>query len=201
MAALSNSTEEHIKDIAKKVFFSEGRLNATTQEIANAAGVNRTLLNYYFRSREALFELVFHETMENFRIQVDAIIVLDSPLKKRLEKLIDLLLEEMSKYPYREIFFITQINQNSKEEKIGPPPEGENHWACFLKDIQSEIEIGNIPKMNPMDYVINIYALCIYPFLMKPVYTHMFQTSTDDYEALLKNRKEIAMRYLSLKEM
>jgi TetR/AcrR family transcriptional regulator len=199
MGTLSNSTEEHIKDIAKRVFFLEGRLNATTQEIADAAGVNRTLLNYYFRSREALFELVFHETMENFRMQLEAIILLDSPLKKRLEKLIDLLLDEMSKYPYREIFFITQINQNSKEGKVMSHPEGENHWACFLKDIQSEMVIGNIPKMNPMDYVINIYALCIYPFLMKPVYTHMFQTNTEEYEALLRNRKNIAMWYLSLK--
>ncbi|HYD90018.1 MAG TPA: helix-turn-helix domain-containing protein, partial [Flavobacterium sp.] len=48
-------TERLIKETAKRVFFGEGRFNATTQEIADAAGVNRTLINYYFRSRDKLF--------------------------------------------------------------------------------------------------------------------------------------------------
>ncbi len=40
-------TEQLIIDTALKVFFTEGRFKATTQEIADAAGVNRTLINYY----------------------------------------------------------------------------------------------------------------------------------------------------------
>jgi len=45
-------TEKLIMETAKNIFFGEGRFNATTQEIADAAGVNRTLINYYFRSRD-----------------------------------------------------------------------------------------------------------------------------------------------------
>ena len=37
------ATEELIKNTAKRLFFGEGKFNATTQEIADAAGVNRTL--------------------------------------------------------------------------------------------------------------------------------------------------------------
>ena len=57
------ATEELIKNTAKRLFFGEGKFNATTQEIADAAGVNRTLLNYYFRSRDRFFgtELVAGE--------------------------------------------------------------------------------------------------------------------------------------------
>jgi TetR/AcrR family transcriptional regulator len=58
------ATEELIKETAKKIFFKEGKFNATTQEIADAAGVNRTLINYYFRSRNTLFDLVFKEARE-----------------------------------------------------------------------------------------------------------------------------------------
>ncbi len=47
-----SSTENLIKETAMRVFFKEGRFTATTQEIADAAGVNRTLLHYYFRSRD-----------------------------------------------------------------------------------------------------------------------------------------------------
>jgi len=38
-------TEELIKKTAKRLFFGEGKFNATTQEIADTAGVNRTLIN------------------------------------------------------------------------------------------------------------------------------------------------------------
>ena len=38
-------TEELIKATAKKLFFVQGKFDATTQEIADAAGVNRTLIN------------------------------------------------------------------------------------------------------------------------------------------------------------
>lgn len=54
-----SDTERLIMETSMNVFFAEGRFNATTQEIADAAGVNRTLINYYFRSRNNLFEIVF----------------------------------------------------------------------------------------------------------------------------------------------
>ena len=56
-----DDTKILIKKMAKKLFFGEGKFNATTQEITDAAGVNRTLINYYFRSRDNLFNLVFEE--------------------------------------------------------------------------------------------------------------------------------------------
>jgi AcrR family transcriptional regulator len=59
-----DATEELIKNTAKKIFFGEGKFNATTQEIADAAGINRTLINYYFRSRDKLFEIVLQDAQE-----------------------------------------------------------------------------------------------------------------------------------------
>jgi TetR/AcrR family transcriptional regulator len=43
MAARDAGTEKLIKDTAKK-FFAEGKLHATTQDIADAAGISRTSL-------------------------------------------------------------------------------------------------------------------------------------------------------------
>ena len=56
-----DATYELIINTAKRLFFKEGKFNATTKEIANAAGVNRNLINYYFRSRDTLFELILKE--------------------------------------------------------------------------------------------------------------------------------------------
>ncbi len=54
-----DQTQELIKETTKKLFFVQGRFDVTTQEIADEAGVNRTLINYYFRSRDNLVQIVF----------------------------------------------------------------------------------------------------------------------------------------------
>ena len=46
------STEEKIKEAAKKVFLKKGYAATRTRDIAEEAGINLALLNYYFRSKE-----------------------------------------------------------------------------------------------------------------------------------------------------
>ena len=56
---MKDDTEELIKETAKRMFFGEGRFHATTQEIADEAKVNRTMINYYFRSRNNLISIIW----------------------------------------------------------------------------------------------------------------------------------------------
>ena len=58
------STEQKIKNAARKVFTEKGYAATRTRDIAEAAGINLALLNYYFRSKQKLFEEVFGVTAE-----------------------------------------------------------------------------------------------------------------------------------------
>src|ERR1700748_2056690 len=60
------STEEKIKAAAKKLFTQKGFAATKTRDIAEEAGLNLALLNYYFRSKEKLFELVMRENLSLF---------------------------------------------------------------------------------------------------------------------------------------
>jgi len=60
----SLSTEEKIKAAARKVFLRKGFSATRTRDIAEEAGINLALLNYYYRSKEKLFDIVM---MDNFR--------------------------------------------------------------------------------------------------------------------------------------
>jgi AcrR family transcriptional regulator len=197
MNTINTTTEERIKEVARRVFFTEGKLNATTQEIADAAGVNRTLINYYFRSRDALFEIVFNESMSQFGQNIESIILQEIPIKDRIESLVEFLLKEMKNNPYREIFFITQINQkNNQDFKIKDGPES-NNWKIFLDELQAEMDSGQIQSMNPINYILNIYSMCIFPILIKPVFTKMFRINPEEYQTLLDNRKTNIMNSIS----
>ena len=49
------STEAKIKEAAKRVFTNKGFSGCSSREIANEAGMNVALVNYYFTSKEQLF--------------------------------------------------------------------------------------------------------------------------------------------------
>jgi hypothetical protein len=49
---------------SEKFILCERKVDATTQEIADEAGVNRTLINYYFRSRDNLIQIIFDEAQK-----------------------------------------------------------------------------------------------------------------------------------------
>jgi AcrR family transcriptional regulator len=53
-----HSTEDKILLAASKVFTEKGFSGTRTRDIAEEAGINLALLNYYFRTKERLFEQV-----------------------------------------------------------------------------------------------------------------------------------------------
>src|SRR5687768_3368256 len=63
---LDLSTEEKIKAAALKLFTKKGFAATRTRDISEEAGINLALLNYYYRSKERLFELVMTEILQNF---------------------------------------------------------------------------------------------------------------------------------------
>src|ERR1700754_697375 len=58
------SAEEKIKEAARKLFTQKGFAATRTRDIAEEAGLNLALLNYYFRSKQALFEIVMMEKLQ-----------------------------------------------------------------------------------------------------------------------------------------
>ena len=59
-------TEERILDAAMKVFTRRGFAAARTEEIAKEAGINRTLLHYYYRDKQTIFNLIFETRFKEF---------------------------------------------------------------------------------------------------------------------------------------
>ena len=59
------STEEKIKKAARKLFTKNGFDAVKTRDIAAEAGINLALLNYYFRSKDALIQRCLEVTLHN----------------------------------------------------------------------------------------------------------------------------------------
>ncbi|MBD2705254.1 TetR/AcrR family transcriptional regulator [Spirosoma sp. BT702] len=193
MPTKDTSTEQLIKETAKRIFFTEGRLHATTQDIADAAGVNRAALHYYFRSRDQLIDTVFQEAMQALSQRLASVMESPSPFRKKIEELIEVFLADMVAYPYQETFMVTQLNTLGHQliERIHINPTN-----SFLAEVEREMEKGTLEKMNPIHFLMNLFSLLSYPLIMAPLYCQFFGLSETAFKQLMDERKELISRLL-----
>ncbi|WP_316783454.1 TetR/AcrR family transcriptional regulator [Pedobacter frigiditerrae] len=187
MAVKDKGTEQLIKDTAKRIFFSEGKLHATTQDIADAAGVNRTLLNYYFRSRDILFEQVATEARQEMSAVLDPVFQAELEFKDKLEKLITVFMDQAIKFPFREMYVVTELNRTSRVI----PEEKKTIVKGFLREISAEMEKGKIRKMDPRQFCINLFALMAYPLITTCLNKSLYNVNDAEYSKLMKDRKKL----------
>lgn len=186
-------TEELIKETAKKLFFVDGKFGATTQEIADEAGVNRTLINYYFRSRDNLVQIIFNEAKE-VELKKSQIIENENlSVKEKVEKFVEKSLETGLKYPYLETYIVSQKNKGEcqNHEEID-----KEHMNKLFKDIEVEMEKGNIEKMPAVQFALNLVSLLVFPIAMRPLLSQNMAIPEKDYDQIIVDRKEIIMNLL-----
>lgn len=190
-------TEEQIKQHAKELFFSRGMLDASTQEIADYAGVNRTLVNYYFRSKKKLFNIVYTEMIEEMRSNFASIYISDVSFRKKVEALIDYSTELRENYPFLEIFNIRETSKLSNQMETVLQPKSMAETKLFLQEIEHEMQKGTIPTYEPVNFLINIISLISFPIVMKPIFREIFCISSEEQHLRIYNqRKEMAMTIL-----
>ncbi|HEY4539694.1 MAG TPA: TetR/AcrR family transcriptional regulator [Faecalibacter sp.] len=192
MIEKKDQTEYIIKETAKRLFFKEGKFNATTQEIADAAGVNRTLINYYFRSRNNLFKTVFDEAKKMEVSKIDSIMLSNLDFKQKISHFIDTSLEMNHEYPYLETYIVSQINQGLTYKRENVKEQSEE----FFKNVKKAMEEGIIEPMEPIQFLLNMVSLINFPLAMRPLLQENLQITDEVYQQLLKDRKEIVLKTL-----
>ena len=194
MSVKISATEEHIKETAKKVFLKEGRYNATTQEIADAAGVNRTLLHYYFRSREVLLEKVLLEGQKEFRQKLTENYDKELPFKERISLFIDVWMGHIKEYPFLDAYLVTQMHDGNFIENLETESKSTaTNKASFFKEMEAEMKAGRISKMEPIQFLLNLISLISYPLIMRPLMEKALTLNKKAYNKIIAERKQAIM--------
>ncbi|HXJ98089.1 MAG TPA: TetR/AcrR family transcriptional regulator [Gelidibacter sp.] len=188
-----DATYELIINTAKQLFFKEGKFNATTQEIADAAGVNRTLINYYFRSRNTLFELILKEAKEEEIKKQEIIVLSDLPVREKLELFMDHFFEMAKEYPYMEIYIVTQMNQTGMLS-FKDNDHIKRMLDKFYVALEVEMASGNIEKMEPIQFILNFISMLSFPVCMRPLIQESMELSNEEYEKILSDRKQVILK-------
>ena len=193
---MKDDTEELIKETAKRMFFAEGRFHATTQEIADEAKVNRTLINYYFRSRNNLISIIYEEATRVSNEKSRAIFDRNRDIKEIIGEFIEDSIATSIKYPYLEIYIVTEMNKNNTMSSKLMKDDLDVVVNVFYERLEEEMEKGTIKKMEPLQFFFFFISLVNYPFTIRPLLQLDLKLSDEDFKRILSDRKEIILNTL-----
>lgn len=189
---IDTSTEERIKIAARKVFHKKGFAATRTRHIAEEAGINLALLNYYFRSKAKLFEIIMTETFSEF-VQSVAAILNDAKttIDKKVELIANNYIDFIIKEPEIPTFLITEMRNNPQELLKKLPVKQIVTNSVFLKQYEEAVMKGKIKQANPLHFLVNLMALIIFPFLAKPLIMGGKNLQQEDFNKLMMERKKL----------
>lgn len=191
MMALNSETENRIIVAAEKLFHQKGKAGTSMQNIADEVGINRTLLNYYFRSKDLLFEAVYKRALGKFIPNIVSILNSDLKFSEFMHQMIDIVIDTMLENPQIPIFILQELSSNPDRlpqiiRELGIDPE-----VAFLK-FEKEKVSGDVTDIDPRQIMMNILSLCIFPFAARPAVTSlMYMGDENAYLEAMKERKKI----------
>lgn len=186
-----SETENSIISKTKELIYREGKIKATSQEIADYSGVKRTLVNYYFRSKANLMMIVYSEIVAELHEGLNEIYLKkDTSFEDKIDYLLEFTFVFKRQYPFFEVISINMSN-NLLEEDIYVKPIASKGLDEFMKDIQKQMDAGVIQKSSPINFMINIFSLISYPLVMRGIYKDVFGISEAEFEQILVDRKNV----------
>ena len=182
--------EQEILDAAQKVFYRRGKDGASMQEIADEAGITRTSLNYYYRTKDKLFEAVFRDTMSHFFPKLAALISSGRNYSDFMPEMVETIIDTILERPHIPIFMLQELASNPERvkqvlEELGIEPQN------TLKVMKNDSELSGLP-VDPRHIILNFLSICIFPFAAKPlILPLLFNDDDEAYVTFMKQRKEL----------
>ena len=198
MCCQGKCTKEKIIKAAVVVFAEKGKHGARMEEIAEQAGVNKSMLYYYYSTKSNIFsevlKYVFSSIFSHIGENIETINnETDSPIEKlkllsrahftllsQNVNFVKIMAETLTKYP-KEIQTVameySHFNQTPVPVKI-------------MEIIQDGISKGIFRKIDPRQVLISIIAMNLFYFLGKPMAQVIFELKNEDEEEFLSKRRE-----------
>ena len=193
---LDINTEEKIKNAARAVFYKKGFAATRTRDIAEEAGINLALLNYYFRSKEKLFNLIMMETFSGFIKSIvvifnDETTSLDNKIETIASAYIDLLIME----PQIPLFIMSEIRSHPDQLLKTINAKNIITNSAFARQYQQGVKEGKIAPVNILHFIMNLLGLTIFPFIASPMIQVIGDLKEGQFNKLMAERKKMIPKW------
>lgn len=185
--------ESLIKTAAKKIFARKGFSGARLQEIADEAGIGRTSLHYYYKSKNKLFDAVISEKLVEIKNRFSNLDIHHLSLEDKLIHCTRTYFSKAMSDPDLDIFLLNEFNR--RPEKMMTLIQNHQFTHTVLNDFDEAIQKGEI-KGSAQQHFITFLSITFFPFAAKSMMQQMLQCDDEDYMQYMKGREAYIVDFI-----
>lgn len=186
----NKNTEQKIFDAATELFLEKGVDRTSVRDIAAKAGINLALMNYYFRSKENLFDTIFSMLVKKNTVELIKILDADLPLEEKIRQYVAAYIDMLEKNPLL-VSFVMAILHRSRD-KITEMAAVSFLYSTekFSQQIIDEGKKGNIRRTDPSHFFVDMISMITFPFAIKMLVMDRNELTEEQFQNFIAERKE-----------
>jgi len=197
MTENDKQTEEKIFEAATEVFVEKGMDGTRMQHIADRAGINKSLLHYYYRTKDRLFEAVFEKIADQMFRKFAPVFDEKLSLEEKIRFFYREHIEFLKKNPRFPSFFLNEINRNPERvKKLLKNIDIENLWKTIENQHKDELKKYNIDRKKLPQLMTSIASLSVFPFAARGIFEAIFEKTGNSFDDYLEERKEYVAEFV-----
>ncbi|GAB2468698.1 TetR family transcriptional regulator [Hymenobacter qilianensis] len=189
-------TEQKIKEAARKVFIVKGFDGTTTRDIAEVAGINQALTNYYFRSKEKLFRLIFEDIYREYFQEIFCIMVQPVELRVKIPQLVEAHFSLFDQNPDLPLFLLSEMRRHPNLLTPANYANKERPVFVFLRQLQQAADEGQIRPVAPMHVLQLVMANIQFMYLSRPITMEISSLDEAAHTEFTRRHKDIVIDML-----
>lgn len=189
----NQTAEKSILEAAERLFLEKGFALTSTIMIAKEVGCNQSLVHYYYRSKEKLFQLVIEKYLLIFINSFPTIGDKELTFEEHLKHYVYTQFEMLQTNPDIVLFLFNEFTINSKR-LLTFKEQFKIFFSNFIqvieRELQIEINTGNIQPISAIDLMLNVLSLNAGVFLFYFVVKKLEVYTPEELKTLIEKRKE-----------
>ncbi len=190
-------TEEKIFDAATDVFIEKGKDGARMQDIADRAGINKSLLHYYYRTKDHLFNAVYEMIAAQMFKEFAPVFDENLSLEEKIRFFLKAHISFMQKNPGLPSFILNEIHRNPQRiRKLIQSLDINKLWTTLESQHKEELKRYNITKEDLPQFITTIVGMSVFPFAAKPIIASIIEKTDYSFDNYIEERKEYAADFI-----
>lgn len=192
------SVEDRIIEAARKTFIEKGFAQTSMSDIAEAAGINRPTLHYYFRTKDIMFQAVYGDILKSILPKIQVVASTSGlTLEEGLSIIIDAYYDLFVENPSLPLFIMRELDRNADLMTSTLEKAGFMDVLWNLRDMILEmITRGEIRQVPVRFLLFNFYGLLSVPFLSKNLSRKILEEDENSFRQMLSEWKPVIIRQI-----
>ena len=187
---INRDTEEKLMRAAQNAFIKYGLEGARMQDIADEAGISKSMLHYYFAKKEKLFEIILRQAVVDIFSKLRQILDADDSVMSKINRFSTEYIDFILAHPYLPLFVLHEGHKDPTAFKNDFFPPESTFSTRFVAQVEEEIKWGKIRPVNPYVLLLQIMAMCVFPIVAQPVLQGVMNVTVDQYKTILKQSQQ-----------